>query len=279
MRIIKALNKNEIEQALEDFYQQFETGFDFEDFLKPFLESLGLSQVEVTKKTGDGGIDLNAVKSGVVDGLDDVVYRVQAKRYKPSSRVSPSYIDALRGNLMTNQKGLFITTGKVSKNAKSDGYSKDPTRPVIVIDGEELINKLIDRAIGFGFKPVFSKDALKDYIDCEVRKKATSKPFPTKTVSSSSSIKKTITTNDIRAYIISIPGGIITKMKDNKTKRRISATINGKKFDVTFCPGRNYLAGVTKIFREFGLIKSDGTFEEKVAYWNTDGDSISFTIS
>ena len=50
MRTIKELDKNELEEILFEFYNQFETGFDFEEFLKSFLEAIGLSEVEVTKK-------------------------------------------------------------------------------------------------------------------------------------------------------------------------------------------------------------------------------------
>lgn len=75
----------------------------------------------VTKKTGDGGVDLIAVKDGLPDinNVDNVKYRVQAKRYAPTTIVSPEKIDALRGNLAFNEKGLFITTARVSKRQKN----------------------------------------------------------------------------------------------------------------------------------------------------------------
>lgn len=43
MRAIKELSKAELGKILEEFYCQFETGYDFEEFLKPFLESIGLN--------------------------------------------------------------------------------------------------------------------------------------------------------------------------------------------------------------------------------------------
>ena len=279
MRIIKSLDKNEIEQALESFYEQFETGFDFEDFLKPFLESLGLSEVQVTKKTGDGGIDLHAVLHGVMDGLDDVMYHAQAKRYKPSRTIPPSEIDKLRGNLQTNEKGLFITTAKVSEKAKEDGIKKDPNRPVIVIDGKDLMNMLIDKEIGFSFKPVFTVDALKDYINKNVKNIPSAIQQTSSSPSLKQSIKKTITANDIRARIISIPSGIIKMMEDSKTKRPIEIVIDGTKFKVMFIPGRNNLSSVTDILKKYELIKPDGTFEERDAYWETDGKTLVITFN
>lgn len=43
MRTIKELSKAELGKILKEFYCQFETGYDFEEFLKPFLESIGLN--------------------------------------------------------------------------------------------------------------------------------------------------------------------------------------------------------------------------------------------
>lgn len=50
MRIIQNFSDNELKALLNDFYSYFQTGFEFEEFLKPFLESIGLSEVFVTKK-------------------------------------------------------------------------------------------------------------------------------------------------------------------------------------------------------------------------------------
>ena len=87
MRIVQDFSEKELLEVLNDFYSYFKTGFEFEEFLKPFLESIGLSEVVVTKKTGDGGIDLEAVKEGLfeINNVDSVKYRIQAKRISPSA--------------------------------------------------------------------------------------------------------------------------------------------------------------------------------------------------
>ena len=162
MRIIQNFTNQELKELLNDFYKYFQTGFEFEEFLKPFLESIGLSEVVVTKKTGDDGVDLTAVKEGLaeINNVDSVKYRIQAKRFAPSSTIAPEKIDALRGNLNFNEKGLFITTAKVSDKAKEQAVSKDPYKPVFVIDGIDLVRICIEKQIGFAYKPVFSASAL-----------------------------------------------------------------------------------------------------------------------
>ena len=44
---------------------------------------------------------------------------------------------------------MFITTGKVSDNAKAEAQQVDPSRPIIVVDGRELVSTCIEKEIGF----------------------------------------------------------------------------------------------------------------------------------
>lgn len=276
MRTIKELDKVELEEILLEFYNQFETGFDFEKFLKPFLEIIGLSEVEVTKKTGDGGIDLKAVKNGLVElnGNDVVKYKVQAKRYKPGKPIAPEKIDALRGTLLTNEKGLFITTGHVSKKAKEDALIKDEHRPVIVIDGLDLISILIDKGIGFSYKPVFSAEALNEFSNDNIFAEEKELPEVQKDI-----IYKNITSNDIRARIISVPTSIVEKLDNNQEKHNVKIAVNGKKeYEVSFNPTRKFISGVTDLLKDFGILKEDKTFEEKRIGWSINDETIELTI-
>ena len=61
---------------LEQFYGYFETGYALEEFQKVYLEKIGLDEVVVTRRSSDGGIDLEAVRYGVggFAGADAVDY-------------------------------------------------------------------------------------------------------------------------------------------------------------------------------------------------------------
>ena len=270
MRIIQDFTEEELRKLLDEFYSYFQNGFEFEEFLKPFLESIGLVEVFVTKKTGDGGIDLIAVKNGLseIDNADSVKYRVQAKRNSPDSTISPEKIDALRGNLNFNEKGLFITTAKVSKKAKEQAVTKDPYKPVFVIDGIDLIRICIDKQIGFAYKPMFSKSALDEFTN---KNQELVSNINLNSSVDLETVEKTITTNDVRVHIISLPRVIIDKIENNDKKQPIKLIVNGSDYySVTFCPSRNYLSQVTEIFRKYGLIQDDGTVIEKKAKWAID---------
>ena len=81
MRITETISDTKLKEYLLEFYSYFTSGYEFEDFLKPFLESLGLSEVVVTKRSGDDGVDLFAVRKGIdeIAGADYVKYKIQAK--------------------------------------------------------------------------------------------------------------------------------------------------------------------------------------------------------
>ena len=59
------ISDKKISEFLEQFYGYFESGYAFEEFLKVYLEKIGLDEVVVTQRSSDGGIDLEAVRYGV----------------------------------------------------------------------------------------------------------------------------------------------------------------------------------------------------------------------
>jgi hypothetical protein len=109
-----------VAEHLKQLYESFEDSFAFEQFLKGLLIEMGLQDVTVTRKSNDGGIDLTAVRPGLdaLSRLDEVAYKVQAKRYAPERSVRIETLRALRGVVSHHQKGLFITTGKFPPRAE-----------------------------------------------------------------------------------------------------------------------------------------------------------------
>lgn len=71
----------------------------------------------MTEKSGDGGVDLTAIKPGLVelDGNDVANYKIQARRYDPNKTINPEKIDALRGNLSFNKKNYLLLLLKFQK--------------------------------------------------------------------------------------------------------------------------------------------------------------------
>ncbi len=118
--------------------------YGFERLAQRILRECGFSQVEVTKKTGDGGIDGTGKLK--INGIFSFNVAFQCKRY--DGIVGASAIRDFRGSLTTDiEKGVLITTGTFSKAAKEEATNPGKQQ-IDLIDGEELMNKIAEYGIG-----------------------------------------------------------------------------------------------------------------------------------
>ncbi len=116
----------------------------FERLAQLLLRTCGFSQMQVTKKSADGGIDGTGKLR--INGIFSFNVAFQCKRY--SGIVSAGDIRDFRGSLTADiEKGIFITTGTFSRAAKEEA-SKTGKQQIDLIDGEELINMLKENGIG-----------------------------------------------------------------------------------------------------------------------------------
>ena len=116
----------------------------FEKLAQRLLRECGFSDVEVTKKSGDGGIDGTGKLR--INGIFSFNVAFQCKRYKGA--VGAPEIRDFRGSLSTNiEKGVLITTGSFTRAALAEA-SSEGKRLIDLMDGEELLNKLAEYGIG-----------------------------------------------------------------------------------------------------------------------------------
>jgi restriction system protein len=120
----------------------------FERLTQRLLRESGFSQVEVTGKVGDGGIDGKGIVR--VNGFLSFHVIFQCKRYKGS--VSPSQIRDFRGAMQGRaDKGLVITTGTFTREAIKEA-TRDGAPPIDLIDGDILCDKLKELKLGIEIK-------------------------------------------------------------------------------------------------------------------------------
>ena len=123
----------------------------FEKLAMLLLRECGFSQVSVTKKSGDGGIDGTGKLK--INGIFSFNVAFQCKRYKGS--VTAGDIRDFRGSLTTDiEKGIFITTGTFTRDARKEATNAGKQQ-IDLIDGEEFINKLIEYRLGVKEKLVY----------------------------------------------------------------------------------------------------------------------------
>lgn len=123
----------------------------FERLVKRILRESGFYQVEVTGKTGDGGIDGKGIFR--IAGFISFNVLFQCKRYRNNS-ITSSDIRDFRGALQGRaDKGLFITTSTFTRDAVKEA-SRDGAPPIDLIDGEALIEKLKELQLGLKIEVV-----------------------------------------------------------------------------------------------------------------------------
>lgn len=274
------LSSEEYTAIIEQFYSYFANGYKFEEFLKTYLEKIGLDEVVVTQRSHDGGRDLTAMRTGIGDlgGQDFRRYCIQAKRYKPSSTVNIKDVREL-SYVSTKEKavGIFITTAKFSKNTIEE-FKDDQVTPIILIDGKTLVDSCIDNEIGFIYKPIFNSQSMDKLMPL---KKEVSNDIPDNNtkipVSDAIIVEKRITANDIRARILSLPKIILDNIPVKKTS--ISVCFNNEtNQELSINKGRNYLARVTEIYRNYGLLSDDGSITPATAVWQLKDGKLSIFI-
>ena len=275
MSNIIELNEIELKESVEKLYNSFDNGYEFEEFLKYFLERLGLEEVTVTQKSKDGGIDLTCVKAGIngLSNLDEVKYSVQAKCYKPSKTISIKDLRELRGVMPLNYKGIFITTAKFPRGAK-EFAEEDKSRQIILIDGKSLIQQCISIGLGFNLKPIFDSKSLENFTLNNKSKNSCTQISNNET--NKLVVSKKISLNDIRARILRIPTEIEKEL--SKSIKQLTLKINNKEYTLNINADRTYLGGVTQLYKNEGLIINNNIYIPKIAVWNYSKDNIEIEI-
>ncbi len=121
----------------------------FERLCQRILRESGFTKVEVTGRSGDGGIDGRGVLR-----VNLISFHVlfQCKRYAGS--VSASEIrDFLGAMIGRADKGLFITTGRFTKDAKREAV-RGGVLTIDLIDGSDLCELLKDLELGVSTETV-----------------------------------------------------------------------------------------------------------------------------
>lgn len=120
------------------------TASGFERLVQRFLREKGFSQVEVTGRTGDGGID--GIGIAKINGILSFHIVFQCKKYQ--GPVSASQVRDFRGAMVgRTDKGLMITTGYFTRDAIKEA-TRDGAPTIDLIDGEKFAEKMKELGLG-----------------------------------------------------------------------------------------------------------------------------------
>ncbi|MBI4641985.1 MAG: restriction endonuclease [Candidatus Tectomicrobia bacterium] len=118
----------------------------FERLAQRVLREPGFTQVEVTGRSGDGGIDGKGIMR--LGGLLSFHVIFQCKKWQGA--VSAAQVRDFRGAMVGRaDKGLLMTTGTFTKDAVREA-TRDGAPAIDLVDGEQFLDKL--KELGLGVK-------------------------------------------------------------------------------------------------------------------------------
>lgn len=113
------------------------SGSEFEDLVASLLRAMGYA-VQKSPPGADGGIDIRAAPDRLL--LSDPMIRVQVKHR--SQPMGSSEVQKLVGSLGPGTRGLFVSTGGFTRDAKREADRAN--QPVTLVDLDEFLKLLKD---------------------------------------------------------------------------------------------------------------------------------------
>jgi restriction system protein len=126
----------------------------FERICQRLLREAGFEKVEVTGRSGDGGID----GIGVLQLNAFVSFKVlfQCKRYE--GNVSASQVRDFRGAMVGRaEKGIILSTGRFTADASREA-TRDGAQPIELVDGEKLVEMFEQLELGMKPRTIYEVD-------------------------------------------------------------------------------------------------------------------------
>ncbi|MBU0492156.1 MAG: Mrr restriction system protein [Chloroflexi bacterium] len=147
-----------------ELYEEYEASFrsqlldnlhalspgEFEHFARRLLRAYGFADVRVTQMSKDGGID---GYGKLRLGLATMNVAFQCKKWQ--GNVGRPEVDKFRGAIQGEfEQGVFFTTSDFTSEAR-DASLKRGAVPVILLNGESIVNLMIEKGLGVERVPLY----------------------------------------------------------------------------------------------------------------------------
>ena len=135
--------------------------YGFENLTQRLFREIGFSDVKVTKKSHDEGLDGKGILR--MSNIVSVPIIFECKRYKDpvGAKIIRNFRGAMQGR--TN-KGLFITTSTFTNSAKKEA-SREGADLIDLLEGDQVINLLKEHQLGVTIKTIEKVEVNQDWFE------------------------------------------------------------------------------------------------------------------
>jgi restriction system protein len=172
----------------------------FEGLIADLLERAGFEEIEPTKRSADGGIDVRAVLT--VGGLARVITAIQVKRWRRNVPIET--VRELRGSLNADEQGLIVTLSDFTRDALVEATAAGRA-PIGLLGGEALVDLLAEHGLGFVRQEIVLLNPDEELFSGRIEPSPAAEPSGTSGTSGADLI--TATTVGARYGIFKVPGG------------------------------------------------------------------------
>jgi restriction system protein len=125
----------------------------FERLCQRLLREAGFQEVQVTGRTGDGGIDGRGLLQ--INSLLSIQVVFQSKRYDSKTLVGAPQIRDLRGAMAgRTDRGIFITTSSFTSDARKEAL-REGVPPIELVDADKLVGLFSKLQLGLVPRTVY----------------------------------------------------------------------------------------------------------------------------
>ncbi len=159
--------RDDLEQLIDNYRERFrarvltwlhdQSPADFEVVSAELLRAYGFVHIEVTGRTGDGGIDGHGE---LRIGLATLRAAFQCKRWKDN--VGGPHVDGFRGAIQGSyEQGVFFTTGGFTKAAQAKSLQAGAV-PIVLLDGPAIVDLMVTHEVRIRRVPVYRYELLSE---------------------------------------------------------------------------------------------------------------------
>ena len=258
------LSAAELDEFARQLYAAFDTGWDFEEFIKLLFIAMGLDDVTVTSRTRDGGIDLTALRRGV-GGCRAWTRSSTLRKQSATSLIPPQSWWTSGRSVALCRQAARVSSSQLGATRRMRESSPRRIPHVRFFFWMVVLSCSCASIMGLASDPGLCLTRPDSAVNCAAHRRV--RPFrrhsPSMTCVSCGRLRPMTFGRASSGYLQEIVAEVDTS--DGRLSVAFPPTVERR--DYAYRADARFITGVTDILRAFGLLRQDGERVPKLGEW------------